>query len=66
MSQNGVNTFLCSTKGVAGMADAIQNLYNTVKENEKKPKIQGNVKSVIDSYMQENVSCAGEIEDIPW
>lgn len=66
MSQNGVNTFLCSTKGVDGMTDAIQNLYTAVKENEKQPKIRENVKNVIDAYMQGNALTDEEIEDIPW
>ena len=66
MTQNGENSFLCSTKGEEGIADIIRHLYDAVQENEKQPKIRDNVRNIIDAFMQKNTPVEKNDDNIPW
>lgn len=57
MSQYGKKRFLCDNSDDSVLAPLVEELYSILKENSKHPKIDKDLKAVIDLFM------AGEIED---
>lgn len=55
--KSGIPHFLCSNYGNKKMTDAVNNLYEAVIENVKHPKIEPDIRKIIDSFMQ------GDIKD---
>lgn len=60
MYKNGTKQFLCSTKDTTRLSAYIEFLYATVAEDSKHPKVQKEIKNVIDAFMED-----GD-EDIPF
>ena len=55
-SQNNGLQFLCSDKYNAPLAPAIKDLYTTITDFSKHPKVKGNLKYVIDAFMKDDLS----------
>lgn len=51
----GSNKFLCSTRDVSEIAILIENLYSVVSESAKHPKVEQDIKAVIDAFMNDDV-----------
>lgn len=55
-SQENKLQFLCSDKYNAPLADAIHDLYGTIIDFAKHPKVKNNLKYVIDAFMRDDLS----------
>lgn len=60
MCKNGTSQFLCSTKDTTRLSSYIEFLYATVTEDSRHPKVQKDIKDVIDAFMDDGG------EDIPF
>ena len=54
--QGAAGKFLCSDKDASQLANLVDNLFATVSEKMKYPRIEREFKYVIDAFMQDDVS----------
>lgn len=47
--------YLCRNRDTEPIASLVENLYNTINAFYKRPKIQGDIKAVIDAYMSDDL-----------
>lgn len=59
--------FLCSTRDISSeTAMLIEHLYNAICENEKHPKLNKDVKNVIDAFMNDDMEDDKNLQDWPF
>lgn len=62
----GANQFLCNTKGAPEIAMLIEGLYSAISENARHPKVNKDIKEVIDAFMNNEEYDSYSMPEIPF